>query len=179
MDRKKSLAAMVGAVTGLAAARVVDLALVGGGLATAIGAVALAGYMMTRGEHAPIVNGVQYLAIFAQPSHPHRDDDAPAPVGVDINPVGAISHDGKDQVAGYQMVGAQQSFAWIREGARIFAVHPGDEVPSLGRIGAIEMRDVAGGPVRQTDDFWRGELGLRRGVSLVRRQNSTGRPRNA
>jgi hypothetical protein len=141
MDRKKSLAAMVGALTGLGAARIVDLALVGGGLATATGAVALAGYMMTRGEHAPIVNGVQYLAIFAQPSHPHRDDDAAAPVGVDTNPIGAISHNGKDQVAGYQMVGAQQSFAWIREGARIFAVHPGDDVPSLGRVGAIEMRD--------------------------------------
>jgi hypothetical protein len=141
MGKKKTLAAIVGVFAGLGAARVGDLALIGGSLATATGAVALAGYMMMRGEGSPLINGVQYLAIFAQPSHPHAGDGASAPDDVDMNPVGAIPHDGKDQVAGYQLVGAQERFAWIRQGARIFAVHPGDDVPSLGRVSAIELRD--------------------------------------
>jgi hypothetical protein len=141
MDKKKSLATFLGAFTGLGAARVTDLALIGGSIATATSAVALAGYMMTRSEHTPLVNGVQYLAIFAQPSHPHIAGGVPGPDDIDMNPLGAIPHDGKDRAAGYQLVGAQQRFAWIRQGARIFAVHPGDDLPSLGRVGAIELRD--------------------------------------
>jgi len=141
MDKKKSLAAVLGAFMGLGSARVGDLVLIGGSLATATGAVALAGYMIMRGEGSPLINGVQYLAIFAQPSHPHGLDGAPSPDDVDMSPVGAISHGGKDQISGYQLVGAQEHFAWIRQGARIFAVHPGDDVPRLGRVGGIELRD--------------------------------------
>jgi len=141
MDKKRSLAAILGGLTGLASARVADLALICGSVVTATGAVALAGYMITRSEHSPLINGVQYLAIFAQPSHPHRVDGAPGPADIDMNPVGAISHDGKDQISRYQLVGAQEHFAWIREGARIFAVHPGDDVPRLGRVAGIELHD--------------------------------------
>ena len=57
------------AAAGLAAARAVDLALIGGGVATATGAVGFAGYMSVAGDHEPRINGMEYLAIFAQPSH--------------------------------------------------------------------------------------------------------------
>jgi hypothetical protein len=141
MDKKKPLAASLGGLMGFVAGRGVDIALVGGSLATAAGAVTFAAYMMMRNDGSPLINGVQYLAIFAQPSHPNRVDDAPEHGGLDMSPVGAISAKGDGQVAGYQLVGAQQSFAWVREGARIFAVHPGDDVPRLGRVDAIELRD--------------------------------------
>jgi hypothetical protein len=141
MAKKKSLAAGVGAVAGMAAGRAVDLALIGGGLATAAGAVGFAGYMVMTGGRAPLVNGTEYLAIFGQPSHPHVGDGAPNPADIDMNPLGAISSDGKDRVGGYQMVGAQEHFAWLREGDRIFAVRPGDEVARLGRIAGIEKRE--------------------------------------
>ena len=140
MDKKKSLATALGAATGLAAARVIDLMLIGGGMFTAAGAVGFAGYVTLTGVSAPMVFGMDHLAIFAQPSHPHRVE-APDKFGpVDMNPVGAIPHE-RDHVNGYALVGAQARFAWLREGNRIFAVRPGEEVPRLGRIAAIEQRD--------------------------------------
>jgi hypothetical protein len=142
MDRKKTLAAALGVAAGFTASRAVDLALVGGGVATAAGAVGFAGYVMFAGDHEPHINGLEYLAIFAQPSHhgaPGADkSDA---TKVDVRPVGAIPREIKENVAGYWLVGAQPSFAWLREGNRIFAVHPGDDVPRLGRVATIEERD--------------------------------------
>ncbi len=139
MDKKKSLAVALGAATGLAAARVIDLALIGASMFTAAGAVGFAGYMTLTGVGAPMILGMDHLAIFAQPSHPHHAE-TPQFGPVDMSPVGAIPHE-KDHVNGYALVGAQTRFAWLREGNRIFAVRPGEVVPRLGRIAAIEQRD--------------------------------------
>jgi hypothetical protein len=138
----------VTAYTALAAARAVDIALVGSGLATAIGCVVFAGAMLTQGEHSPNVNGLEYLAIFARPhgaGQPAADEapyrsraDARAPI--DMTPVGSIGG-APASVAGYALVAAQPDFAWVREGSRIFAVRPGDELPRLGRVGAILQRE--------------------------------------
>jgi len=133
MPNKKSLAAIAGAVSGAAAARGADLALLAASLVTAAGAVAFAGYMTMSGTRGPLINGMEYLAIFAQPSHAGRD--------VDMTPVGSIARDAKDHVDGYALVGADLRFAWLREGNRIFAVRPGDDVPRLGHVGAIEQRE--------------------------------------
>ena len=139
MDKKKSLAVALGAATGLAAARVIDLALIGASVFTAAGAVGFAGYMTLTGVGAPMIFGMDHLAIFAQPSHLHHAE--PPKFGpVDMNAIGAIPHE-KDHVGGYALVGAQARFAWLREGNRIFAVRPGEDVPRLGRIAAIEQRD--------------------------------------
>jgi len=140
MHSKRSLAALAGAAVGLAAGRLVDAALIGGGVATAAGAVAFAGYMTMGGAHPPLINGMQYLDIFAQPSRgvPAR---AVAQGDIDMSPVGALGPRASGEVAGYALVGAQARFAWLREGNRIFAVRPGDDVPRLGHIGAIERRD--------------------------------------
>ncbi|MDE3176275.1 MAG: hypothetical protein KGM15_09260 [Pseudomonadota bacterium] len=139
MDSKKSLAAALGAATGLAAARVVDLALIGASVFTAASAVGFAGYMTLTGVGKPMIFGMDHLAIFAQPSHPHRAEAAKFGPP-DTNPIGALPHD-KDHVSGYTLVGAQARFAWLREGNRIFAVRPGEEVPRLGRVAAIEQRE--------------------------------------
>jgi hypothetical protein len=140
MDKKKSIAALFGAGAGFAAGRAIDLALIGGSVATATGAVAFAGYMTLSGDHDPFVNGMQYLAIFSQPSHPHRGD-ADQATPFDMNPTGAIPPDAKVVASGYQLVGAQERFAWLREGNRIFPVRPGEEVPRLGHIAKIEKRE--------------------------------------
>jgi hypothetical protein len=136
MDKKKSLAAFLGAAFGFSAGRLVDLALLGGTLATAVGAVGFAGYATLASDHTPHINGMKYLAIFAQPSHPERT--GPRPQGIDMDPVGAIP--AKTAVEGYALVGAQASYGWLREGDRIFAVRPGDDVPRLGHVAAIEQR---------------------------------------
>jgi hypothetical protein len=139
MDKRKSLAALVGAALGVGAARLADLALFGGLVATAGGAVTFAGYMTMRGSHTPLINGMQYLAIFAQPNrHGQGDEAAPS---VDMNPVGAIPAETKVEAGGYALVGAKPSYAWLRAGNRIFAVRPGDDVPQLGHVSAIEQRD--------------------------------------
>ena len=70
MDKKKPLAAALGAALGIGVARLGDIVLMSGLIATAGGAVTFAGYMTMCGGQTPLVNGMQYLAIFAQPSRP-------------------------------------------------------------------------------------------------------------
>ena len=141
MDKKKPFAVALGAALGIGVARLADIALISGLLATAGGAVTFAGYMTMHGGQTPLINGMQYLAIFAQPSHPAHDGDAEPKPKLDMNPVGAIPRDAKIEAGGYALVGAKSSYAWLREGNRIFAVRPGDDVPRLGHIAEIEQRD--------------------------------------
>ena len=141
MDSKKIWATLAGGAAGFAAGRAIDLALIGGGVLTAASAVGFAGYVMLTSDHQTHVNGMEYLAIFAQPSHGGYVAGKSDAERTDDRPVGAIRREVKDNVAGYWLVGAQRQFAWLREGNRIFSVHPGEEVPRLGRIAGIEQRD--------------------------------------
>ena len=142
MDSRKTLAGLLGGAAGFAAGRAADLALIGVGVATAAGAVGFAGYMMLAGDHEPHINGMEYLAIFAQPSHRATPDAQKADdVKIDVSPVGGIPHGINDSVGGYRLVGAQPQYAWLRDGNRIFSVRPGDEVPRLGRVAGIVERD--------------------------------------
>jgi len=140
MVEKRTAAAMAGTVVGLGAAKLIDFALIGGSIATAAGSVAFAGYMtLTVGERGPLIYGMDHLAIFAQPSRGLSHDDSSQ--SVDATPVGALPPNVKDHVEGYSLVGAQSDFAWLRNGNKIFAVHIGDDVPNLGRVASIELRD--------------------------------------
>ena len=144
MDKKKPLAAAIGAALGVGVARLADLALIGGLIATAGGAVTFAGYMTIRGAQTPLINGMEYLAIFAQPNHHGHGDEPEATQArqrLDMDPVGAIPRETKDDVGGYALVGAKPTYAWLRQGNRIFAVRPGDDVPRLGHVAGIEQRD--------------------------------------
>jgi hypothetical protein len=140
VDKKKALAAASGAAAGFVAGRLVDLALMGGLVFTAAGAVGFAGYETMVSDHRPQINGMQYLAIFAQPSHHLASPDG-AKAPLDMDPVGALPRAAPVEANGYSLVGAQSRFAWLREGNRIFAVNPGDDVPRLGRVASIEPRE--------------------------------------
>src|SRR3569833_3999761 len=102
MVNKKPFAAFLGAAAGLMASRAVDLALIGGGVATATGAVGFAGYMILAGDHEPHINGMEYLAIFAQPARHaaaganQPDATQPDATKVDVSPIGAIPRQIKD-----------------------------------------------------------------------------------
>ena len=129
-----------------------DLALIGSGVATAAAAVAFAGAMLLQGDHAPNVNGLQYLAVFSQPSKTLRRPDEPTPPStavaaapepqatVDMAPVGAISAKPLPHPF-YELISAGMDRAWVRDGDRIFAVHIGDNVPNLGKIEDIVWTD--------------------------------------
>lgn len=130
----------------LAAARIVDVLLVGSGLATAAGSATFAGYMVMRGQHAPSVNGMEYLAIFAKPhgaAKPPEEVAPPSPPttqAIDLSPVGSIAPSSAREAQGYAMVAAQRDFAWVLDGGRIFAIRPGDALPRIGRVNTITRR---------------------------------------
>jgi hypothetical protein len=148
----------------------VDVALVGSSLVAAVGAVVFAVSMLVEGDHRPKVNGLQYLAIFAQPhGTPKPSPAAPAPAPAlprpisgagpidmtpfgsigpvapsrarnDPAPAGSIGAAAPTDAAGYALVAAHDDLAWLRQGMRIFAVRPGDEIPGVGRVEQIAQR---------------------------------------
>ncbi len=150
------------------AALLVDVALVGSSLVAAAGAVVFAGSMLVEGDHRPKVNGLKYLAIFAQPhgaaksvpipQAPAQPLPIPAAGPIDMTPFGSISsvappHARIDSVpagsigaaaptgaASFALVAAHADLAWLRQGVRIFAVRPGDEIPGVGRVKEIAQR---------------------------------------
>ena len=128
----------------LSAARAVDVALIGSALAAAAGSAMFAGLMLMRSDSTPDVNGLEYLAIFAKPHSVAKPAEPPAPraasAGIDMTPVGAIARGDDAKASRYAMVAAQSDFAWVRDGSRIFAVRPGDELPGLGHVDAIVSR---------------------------------------
>jgi hypothetical protein len=140
--------ALLGIVAIAATARLVDVALIGAGIATAAGTVVFAASMVMRSDHPPGVNGLEYLAIFSRPrggppSAVKDPSDRPfnfAAAAVDPTPVGSIGAHARGD-AQFAMVGAELGFAWVREGTRVFAVRPGDTIERLGRVTAIVRRD--------------------------------------
>lgn len=153
-------AAAFGAAASLVVStRFVDIALISSGIAAAVGSVAFAGAMLMQGDHPPNVNGMQYLAIFARPSSgTHMEPDAPsspAPAPeqtqvaaapqpsptLDMAPTGAIGPKGIPARSDYELVAAQPERAWLRAGERILAIHPGDDVPGLGKVREIALID--------------------------------------
>ena len=148
-----------------------DVALIAGGLMSAAASIVFAAAMLTRGDQAPLVNGMQYLAIFGQPrlhavpsaatdvaaapspATPARVAAAAAPAAparaqagksIDFDPTGAIFHYGPDgtlETDPYRLVAVEPGMAWLRNSAEMRVVKPGDVAPGLGRIAAIVMRD--------------------------------------
>jgi hypothetical protein len=127
-------------------ARLVDLALIGSGIAAAAGSAIFAGVMVMQNDHAPRVNGMKYLSVFAAPKGGVRQPAAATDVaqdgqeqpGVDLSPVGAIPPAATTKSEDYSLVSARTDHAWVQAGSRIFAVHPGDVLPNLGKVASIE-----------------------------------------
>jgi hypothetical protein len=136
----KTAKTWMGVASIVAATRLADVALAGVGLATATGSVVFAGAMLMRDDHAPGVNGLEYLAIFARPRGGAKTAEPPVAT-IDTTPVGSIGRAGPPEMDGYAIVAARADFAWVREGARIFAVRPGDVLPRLGRVSAVMRRE--------------------------------------
>ena len=73
-----------------------DKALAGCGVAMAGSSAIFSGYMLLHADHAPRINGIEHLAIFAQPNLSKRTAslraavDADAGEGADLSPTGSI-----------------------------------------------------------------------------------------
>ena len=105
-------------------------------LATAAGAVGFAGYMTMAGDAraAHQRHGVSRDLRPARSSRPRRR----RPAGRRSTSIPSARSRPRSRImsAATALVGAQRrAIAWLREGNRIFAVHPGDDVPRLGRVG--------------------------------------------
>jgi hypothetical protein len=145
-----------------AARSLADVALISVGLASAAASVVFAAAMVTRGDHAPLVNGMQYLAVFGQPhlriaaSAPAaasrivalgKSGAAPGVLGgrsVDYDPTGAIVHAAPDDGSmgdPYRLVAVEPGMAWLRNSTEMRVIKPGDIAPGLGRVAAIVMRE--------------------------------------
>ena len=152
--------AVIGASAAFVTAKIIDVALVGTGVVAAVGSAAFAGFMLMQGDHKPNINGMEYLAIFAQPSAGAKfpSPGAPATPGsastvvasapapppspaIDTAPLGAIEPASRSAPPEYELVAAGFDHAWVRSGARIISVKPGDTLPELGRVSAIAWNE--------------------------------------
>ena len=106
--------------------------------------------MVALGDHQPRINGMQYLAIFAQPRGAGRAAESaalkpPPPVAaVDPTPTGSIRPPAPRAApanAPAEIVTADRARAWVKIDGTIRAAAPGDALPGLGRIDAIVERD--------------------------------------
>ena len=154
----------------LAARSPVDVALFGVGVTSAAASVVFAAVMFTRAGDAPLINGMQYLSVFAQP---HRHTAIVASTGpaqaaappsaaikvadaktatpthadsrqsIDMSPTGSIGRNGEDAAPAadpYRLVAGEPGIAWLRNNIETRVIKTGDFAPGLGRIMAIVLR---------------------------------------
>ena len=110
--------------------------------------VAFAGYMLANGGGRIRVNGMEHLAIFAQPRGPAPAVEATVLPSltepawpVDMAPTGSLDGGAKPAPAPVEIVAAQADRVWLRIDGAIRAAAPGDDVPRVGHIAAIVPRD--------------------------------------
>ena len=117
------------------------------GMALAALSAFFAIYMLAYGGGKTRVNGMEHLAIFAQPrgaaAPPARG--AVSPSAVDLTTTGSVAASPVGGTASIprpvEIVAARADRVWLRIDGAIRAAAPGDEVAGVGRIGAIVERD--------------------------------------
>ena len=141
------------------------------GMALASTSAAFAIYMLAYGAGKTRINGMEHLAIFAQPRGPGGAVRGPTPpsVGgapaVDLAATGSLATSaGKatPEARPVEIVGAEADRVWLKIDGAIRTAAPGDNVAGLGRIGAIVARN--GGWVL-LDDKGAGLLSVAKGAN--------------
>ena len=116
------------------------------GMALASTSAAFAIYMLAYGAGKTRINGMEHLAIFAQPRGPGgtvRDPTPPsadASTPVDMAATGSLAASAVG-ARPVEIVAAQADRVWLRIDGAIRTAEPGDKVAGLGRIGAIVARN--------------------------------------
>jgi hypothetical protein len=141
------------------------------GMALAGLSMAFAVYMLAYGAGKTRINGMEHLAIFAQPRGEGGVVRGPIPPPPDASPVldmattGSLAASaGKARLDArpVEIVAAQADRVWLKIDGAIRAAAPGDSVAGLGRIVAIVARD--GGWVL-LDDKGKALLPVAKGVN--------------
>jgi hypothetical protein len=127
------------------AIRAIGTALAGVSMAFAI-------YMLAYGGGKTRINGLEHLAIFAQPrgtagAAPPAGGPAPPPVAggasIDMAATGSLAAGGKAAPVArpVEIVAARADRVWLRIDGALLSAVPGDDVAGVGRIAAIVARD--------------------------------------
>jgi hypothetical protein len=123
------------------------------GTALAGVSIAFAVYMLAYGEGKTRINGLEHLAIFAQPrgttggTHaPEGSTQVSTPGGapVDLATTSSLSASASNPARAprpAEIVAARADRVWLRIDGALRSAAPGDSVPGVGRIGAIVARD--------------------------------------
>jgi hypothetical protein len=116
------------------------------GMALASLSAAFAMYMLAYGAGKTRINGMEHLAIFAQPRGPGGAVRGPTPP--EGNAATAVDMAATGSVAGLvttprpiEIVAAQADRVWLKIDGGIHIAAPGDNVAGLGRIEAIVARN--------------------------------------
>lgn len=148
----------------------VDRLLAASGVAIACSSLAFAGYMLADSDRPPRIAGMEYLSIFARPSHSlvtaarlkapvvAEATNQPAPQSIDPTPTGSIldkaasgrpvnliltpmrNIDPKPPSSPYRLLNVSNGEALIASQSGFHRVRAGDILPDLGRVNAIEKR---------------------------------------
>jgi hypothetical protein len=120
------------------------------GMALASLSAAFAMYMLAYGAGKTRINGMEHLAIFAQPRGPGgvvRDPAPPpadAPAAVDMAATGSLAASAglvAPTPRPVEIVAAAADRVWLKIDGAIRMAAPGETVAGLGRIGAIVERN--------------------------------------
>jgi hypothetical protein len=127
-----------------------DLAVGAVGVGLAGTSAVFAVYMVANSDQGPRINGVESLAIFAQPvSSPYKGNVARASEReFDMTPVGSVRPRPappplpvvSNVATGYFMRGYSQGAALVQGPGGFFNVKVGAEIDGLGRVTGIEAR---------------------------------------
>jgi hypothetical protein len=107
-------------------------------------------YMLAYGAGKTRINGMEHLAIFAQPRGPGgavRGPALPPPdasAAVDMAATGSVAASAGQAAMGarpIEIVAAEADRVWLKIDGAIHTAAPGDSVAGLGRIGAIVARN--------------------------------------
>jgi hypothetical protein len=107
-------------------------------------------YMLAYGGGKTRINGMQHLAIFAQPRGPGNVVRDPAPLSsdaakpVDMEATGSLAASTSQAAPTprpVEIVAAEPDRVWLKIDGAIRMAAPGDTVAGLGRIGAIVARE--------------------------------------
>jgi hypothetical protein len=127
---------------------IVDTSLASLGVAAAVGSMSFATYMLVQDKHGPMVNDMQYLALFAQPRSGNAKSQSAAPdpaqfANVDMTPTGSIDPTGGPAPSSgrFRIVGGQAGVVYLSSADTIRAIRAGDTIPGVGQVAAIAWRD--------------------------------------
>jgi hypothetical protein len=127
-------------------------------------------YMLAYGAGKTRINGMEHLAIFAQPRGPGGSvrgatPPADASTAVDMAATGSVAASAGQaalEARPVEIIAARADRVWLKIDGAIRAAAPGDSVGGLGQIGAIVARN--GGWVL-LDDRGKELLGVGKGAN--------------